>query len=372
MDEQDKSQKFHEHPGILEKVSSQEKISALRTFNPQGAIFEYLEKLKPREKQVIEQRFGIGDGQAQTLEEVGRKLNLTRERVRQIEREAIAKLNRLPLPQSFEQGAELVYKVIEERGNIASEEYILDATLTNNNTPASRKGILFLLEVIPRFNLLSEDPNYRRAWFILGFDQELFKATINHAVEILEKIGEPLTSEKLFGKINEEIGKASSLGSEVLKSFLGVSKKIDQNPYEEWGLCTWPEIHPKDVGDKAYLVLLHHKHPDHYGKITELINKQNFDKRVAHKETVHNELIKDPRFILVGRGIYALKEWGYQSGIVADVIEEVLRKAGKPLSRGEIIEEVLKQRLVKKNTIIVGLSNRKHFQKTQDNKYTNV
>ena len=87
---------------------------------------------------------------------------------------------------------------------------------------------------------------------------------------------------------------------------------------------------------------------------------------------MHNELIKDARFVLIGRGIYALKSWGYQKGVVADIIEEILRKAGTPLAREQIIERVMKQRMVKKNTIIVGLSNKQKFQKTQDNKYVNV
>ena len=99
-------------------------------------------------------------------------------------------------------------------------------------------------------------------------------------------------------------------------------------------------------------------------------NKAKFDSRVAYKETVHNELIKDPRFILIGRGIYALSEWGYEPGVVADVITEVLKKSPQPLSRERIIDDVLKKRIVKKNTILVGLSNKKLFKKVGKNLYT--
>jgi hypothetical protein len=125
----------------------------------------------------------------------------------------------------------------------------------------------------------------------------------------------------------------------------------------------------KDVGDKAYLVMKHHGKPEHYSTITDLINQHGLDKRTAYKETVHNKLIKDKRFVLVGRGMYALAEWGYKPGVVSDIIVDVLKEADKPLSREEIIDAVLERRLVKKNTIIVGLCNKKLFKKVGKNQY---
>ena len=148
--------------------------------------------------------------------------------------------------------------------------------------------------------------------------------------------------------------------------------QIEKNVFGHWGLSLWKEVKPKDVGDKAYLVMKHHKKPEHYSVITEMINKAGFDERKAYKETVHNELIKDQRFILIGRGIYALSEWGYKSGVVADVIAEILRQSGQPVAKEKIIEEVLKSRMVKKNTILVGLSNKKLFRKVGKNSYVLV
>jgi DNA-directed RNA polymerase delta subunit len=113
----------------------------------------------------------------------------------------------------------------------------------------------------------------------------------------------------------------------------------------------------------------HHGKPEHYSAITELINKHALDHRTAYKETVHNKLIKDPRFVLVGRGIYALSEWGYEPGVVADIIKAILEESGKPMSRDAIVDAVLKKRLVKKNTILVGLSNKKEFKKVGKNLY---
>ena len=86
-------------------------------------------------------------------------------------------------------------------------------------------------------------------------------------------------------------------------------------------------------------------------------------------QTVHNELIKDPRFVLVGRGLYALKEWGYEEGQVKDVILKILKEARKPLPKEEILAGVLKQRMVKENTVLLNLNNKKYFLKTPEGKY---
>jgi len=85
--------------------------------------------------------------------------------------------------------------------------------------------------------------------------------------------------------------------------------------------------------------------------------------------TCHNELIKDKRFVLVGRGIYALAEWGYKTGVVKDVIRDLLKKNG-PMKKEDIVEQVMKERYLKKNTILVNLQNNKYFKKNKNGEYT--
>ncbi|MFN0077244.1 MAG: RNA polymerase sigma factor RpoD [Prosthecobacter sp.] len=53
---------------------------------------DVLDTLNPREREVLEQRFGLGDGAGRTLEEVGKQFSVTRERIRQIEAKALRKL----------------------------------------------------------------------------------------------------------------------------------------------------------------------------------------------------------------------------------------------------------------------------------------
>lgn len=74
---------------------------SLRAYNPidstirlqaRLAIDKTLSELKPRERQVIERRYGIGSGIEETLESIGQDMNLTRERIRQIEEKALIRL----------------------------------------------------------------------------------------------------------------------------------------------------------------------------------------------------------------------------------------------------------------------------------------
>lgn len=351
--------------GILDAVSFHQQSTALRNFNPSGFISEYLEKLKPREKQIITLRYGLENGLPETLDNIGKVVNLTRERVRQIEKETLKRLSGAALPPALSQAADLIFQIIEEHGNILREDLLLEEVLPHDNTPVSRSRVLFLLELVPRFSKLPESAGNYPAWFVSGFDRELLDQVAAAAAEVFGRRGHPLH----LPEVLSELAKFEGLTEDALESCLSVSRRIGKNPYGEWGLAAWPQIRPRDVGDKAVLVLSHHGKPEHYSKITEMINRQKFDSRAAHSETVHNELIKDRRFVLVGRGIYALAEWGYKQGVVGDIIEDVLRQAQKPLSRDEIVEQVLRQRLVKRNTVIVGLANRKRFSRTADNKY---
>ena len=70
------------------------------------------------------------------------------------------------------------------------------------------------------------------------------------------------------------------------------------------------------------------------------------------------------------RGIYALNTWGYKKGTISDIITSVLEKAGKPLTREEIVKQVLHVRKVKETTILLNLQNKKVFKKVDKNLYT--
>ena len=156
---------------------------------------------------------------------------------------------------------------------------------------------------------------------------------------------------------------------EVVKRWLSISKKVGKNPLGEWGHASSPNVKTKGVRDYAYLAVKKHGSPLHFKEVAQLIEKMFH--RTAHVATTHNELIKDDRFVLVGRGMYALKEWGYAQGVVRDVIRKVLRESG-PLTKDQIVEKVLKERHVKPGTVVVNLQNQKYFKRGKDGKFVLV
>lgn len=356
--------------GILDTIIHNKQSETRADFKAGDVVKELLGQLKERDRQILMHRYGLEGKETKTLAAIGQEQNLTRERVRQIEKDLLKHLKKAGAgSQAFSQAKDFLLDIITEHGRIIAEENLL--LYLNVRDEQEKNAVVFLLHLIEELEHFIHD-NYKKSWVAVLFNQQLLHDFASHGKKILEDNKRPLPTDEFlqhFKKTEFYLQNQNELNDKVVVNFLELAVEIEKNVFGYWGLAYWKEITPKDVGDKAYLVMKNHGKPEHYSAITEMINKHKFDSRTAYKETVHNELIKDPRFILIGRGIYALSEWGFQPGVVADVIAEVLKASGKPLSRDQIIEEVLKRRMVKKNTILVGLSNKKLFKKVAKNLY---
>jgi hypothetical protein len=360
-----------EKASILDRIMGSQTQSSLNNFEPARMVGNLLALLKERDRQIVTKRFGLEGQEVETLEAIGQKYNLTRERVRQIEKDSVAYLKRKNV-RELSDSLQLIFDTVVDHGSIMSEDFLMRTMLLNKPESRESASLKFLLSLSEQLKYHKESAHYYSAWFILGFNMDKLGEVTEEFIAILRQHGKVVSQDDLYAKFKlTEYFKAHSLelSDRVLKSYLNIAKAIQVNPFNEIGLKDWSEVKPRDVGDKAYLVLKHHGKPEHYSAITKMINDHRFDERTAYQETVHNELIKDERFVLIGRGIYALTEWGYKKGVVADVIREVLASSSKPLSRDEIISEVMKRRQVKRNTILVGLSNKKYFQKVGKDKY---
>lgn len=356
--------------GILDTIIHNKQTETRSEFKAADVVKELLTQLKDRDRQILMHRYGLEGYPTKTLAAIGNEQNLTRERVRQIEKDLMKHLKKAgSKADNFLRAKEFLMDIITEHGRIIAEENLL--IYLNIDEEQEKNAIVFLLHLIEELEHFIHD-NYKKSWVSVLFNQDLLHKFAAESKRILDEHKRPLpTAEFLehFKKTEFYQQNQNDLNDKIVVNFLELAVDIEKNVFGSWGLTYWKEITPKDVGDKAYLVMKYHAKPEHYSEITEMINRQKFDNRTAYKETVHNELIKDPRFILIGRGIYALSEWGYRPGVVADVIIDVLKAAGKPLTRDQIIEEVLKRRMVKKNTILVGLSNKKVFRKVGKNLY---
>lgn len=318
-------------------------------FNYLKICSELLEDLPGRTKDVLSRRFGLEAGQRETLQAIGESYGITRERVRQIETDGILRLG--PRLKKHQKIFQYFNQSLKEFGNLKKEEPLLSQLGGQKFNP----HVFFLLNLSDKFERFSENQNLHSLWTIE-----------NHSLKTAQQVIEDfynklLTSNQPLGL--KEYNPPFSLNPQALFSYLEVSKLIEQGPEGKFGLREWPEINPRGVKDKAYLVFKKEKRPLHFTEVANLISPQ------ALVSTVHNELIRDPRFVLVGRGLYALEEWGYQPGTVKDVITRILKETGKPLSRENILEEARKKRIVKENTILLNLSNNKYFSRNSRGKY---
>ena len=245
------------------------------------------------------------------------------------------------------------------------EEDLLDFITKD---PVMQNHIYFLLVLGDPFKYRKEDEEVRRCWYV---DPELAVKVENALKGLYGGLNddEVIPESEMIDRFLKELKDLNEKhrNDEVLKRWLGISKKVGKNPLGEWGASHSPNVKTKGIRDYAYLAVKKHGSPLHFTEVAAMVEKL-FD-RSAHVATTHNELIKDPRFVLVGRGMYALREWGYAEGVVRDVIRDILRKEG-PLTREEIVEKVLKERHVKPGTIVVNLQNQKYFKRGKDGRWS--
>lgn len=359
---------------ILDKIIKEQKKSARNDFEPDKLLNEFLQLLDEREREVLNLRYGFSDNKRHTLEEIGRKFSITRERVRQIETAAV---NKIKNSESFQKHKDeiisLIEQVLDEVGGIMSEQKLYEKLSEIANAEQVESAIRFLLDKLlaDRLVLIKANDKLVKSWARKGVSVEEYERVINTISKILDTINDILTLEELHQHLHnhEDLKDKPEIPKHVFENILNAAANFSKNPFGHWGYRHWPLIKPKRMNDKIYLVLKHYGRPMHFTEIAEKINETNFDHKKAHPATVHNELILDNnRYVLIGRGIYALKEWGYKAGVVTDIIKSILEERG-PLTKDEIIEEVLKQRMVKKSTISLMLTNKKFFKKLPDGRY---
>ncbi|MBU1557485.1 hypothetical protein KKC45_00820 [Patescibacteria group bacterium] len=336
------------------------------TLKPNKVTKKFLSVLPERSCDVIVRRFGLGDDSNKvTLEAIGRDYGITRERVRQIENNAIKNIRKSDVFTNEQPIFEELKASLENLGSVVSEEDLLNYLAKKE---ADQNHIHFLLVLGDSFTKEKENSQFKSRWYI---DSELS----NQIHNALNQISEKLNDDDLHPEedmISLFVDKAGNVNAkykddiDVIKRWLSISKLVGKNHFNEWGLANSTNINAKGIRDYAYLSIRQHGSPMHFTEVAKAI-EDNFGRK-AHTATCHNELIKDSRFVLVGRGLYALKEWGYASGVVRDVIKAILEKEGA-LTREEIIDRVLKERYIKENTVVVNLQDPSYFKKDTKGKY---
>ncbi len=398
-----------ENKSILDQIINNHQAEEVAKLDAIEIINNLFSELNERERDVLARRFGLHGEGKETLEQIGKIHNLTRERIRQIETSSIKRLRQLENLESYLSGLKkVIIQLLEEHGGLMEKEYLFNNLVNfsigsgkkNDNEIKHKRHFNFLISKLlhDEFEEINNSDVFKESFKLKYNSLEHLEAL---TVELLAKIKEAkkifmtedlinLSKELSAYKANaDKFNQANSLDisgilmsdffqepveainkNKAIYSIFQAAKKIEQNKFGHWGIDEWREIKPKTINDKIYLILKNNGKPMHFAEIANKINQISFDKKKANAATVHNELILDDKYILVGRGLYGLKEWGYKKGTVAEVIKGVMNESDAPLSREELVDRVLKQRIVKKATINLALMNRDKFEVNQDGKYS--
>ncbi|MES2876288.1 MAG: sigma factor-like helix-turn-helix DNA-binding protein [Patescibacteria group bacterium] len=317
-----------------------------------------------REREIITRRFGLYD-RKETLEQIGELLGITRERVRQLEKAILIRLkiaagdNKIPTVHEVER---TLIRHLSEKGRVARITDVASDIIGKEATPQHRSHIAFISELSPSISVLGENDDFHHAIGIKEHaDEKKIKANVDEIVKTIKLHNQPIGIEELHGKLGHE-------HPDHVQALASTSKKL-ASLKGQWGLVKWPTVNPKNIRDKIYVILADNGKPMHFSDIAKAIKKSDFKRKDVTTQAIHNELIKDKRFVLIGRGIYALDSWGYSKGTVADIISDVLRKAGTPLHRDEIVKRVLESRQVKETTILLNLQSKTQFKRVSKATY---
>lgn len=332
------------------------------TINLSEILEEMFLVLNPKEKNVIIQRFSLDNKPRRTLESIGQRFSVTRERIRQIEKIALGKLRRTVTTTRLNVINEIADSILAENGGILTETRLVSGVLNKISSAEIVDANIIKLALSINAGIKKyEKTNLSHAfWYVKDLNMLLTTSIIQTALKVLKKKGDVITTQKLIIQVRQVLGeKIITLIDPMLIAAMETDKRLKRTE-DGFGLMSWRHINPRSIRDKAYIVLKKEKRPLHFVEIANKIAEAGFDKKVVTTQAVHNELIRYDQFVLVGRGLYALKEFGYDKGTVADVIEGLLKEKS-PLTKQEIIEGVLRQRHVKKGTISLNLQKNPQF-----------
>ncbi len=347
----------------LVKFLSKEKIKQ--------ELDQLLSYLTKKEKEVVIKRYGINGEEITTLAAIGDKMSLTRERIRQIQVQAIKKLQRAVKSSDILLLNEQISDFIEASGGIVNEEDLFKYVdeIFPDDLSSIKNEILLITEfdkdIRHEHNKVDFRPHFRSKK--IKFRQ--IKETSYLAIKALKAEKNVISKDELCQHIQDKYSDTYDLND---NQTIIASLKLDRRLRDHgdcFSLLAWRHVNPRTLFDKIVFVLNEKNKPMHFRDIADAMVQKSLRKKNSSIQAIHNELIGNSMFVLIGRGTYALKDWGYKEGTVSEVIESILAEEG-PLSLNDLTEKVLQRRKVKEVTVQVNLNSKKEiFKKNSDGHY---
>lgn len=343
-------------------TTSQASLNGKISVNLQSLLDDLFMVLTEKEAMVIKRRFALQGQPKQTLEKIGKHFKVTRERIRQIEGIALSKLRRTVRTTKLNEVNELAKGILRVHGGVMREDDLISQVLKRMPQSTDLDGAVLRLSfsIDTEMSTSGHSGTFVPFWRLESLAMEDISIIVDNVVKILKKRRSCMKKEELISAVQSlNLFKDRMPSKELVSSCMTIDERLREID-EGWGLTEWRFVRPRSIRDKVEIILRKSGQPLHFMEIANRIRESHFDHKNVTVQAVHNELIRYPQFVLVGRGLYALREWGYEPGTVADVIEAILKEKG-PLSKKEIISEVGKQRTVKVGTISLNLQKMPYF-----------
>ncbi|MCK5460822.1 hypothetical protein KAI58_02465 [Candidatus Gracilibacteria bacterium] len=317
-----------------------------------------LSLLSDKERDVIQRRFSLDGRKKETLDGIGKGYQITRERVRQIEAVALKKLARISMDPSMRKIHDLAFGILSSHGCVMSEDHLISEMLKNMLETKNIDVNAMKLAMRVSNQMIKQEKNqfFRAFWRT----SEMKLLEVKNCIKAVQK---SMQKKKVVMDVNTLASVlAENFSAEIIASVLHIDWGFKETE-DGWGLTSWRHINPRSIKDKVMIIFKDTGKPMHFTDIVNHVLKGFSAKKMVTHQAIHNELIRHDDFVLVGRGIYALNEWGLPSGTVCDLIKSVLEENGGPMKRQEIITAVLKKRDIRIGTISLNLQKYPFFKR---------
>ena len=342
----------------------------LNNKNITRSFSDILNSLSEKEKSVIERRVGLFS-KKETLQNIGNSFtpSITRERVRQIEESWIKKIWRIVKATLLKDIQTTSKKYLELHWGIISKDKLISILIKDLSLEPNVNA--WILEVIIQSDFdikkSKQKLNCKIYFSLPNVSKQTIEAVHKEALKILKKKKDVMEKTSLYEMIADNIDSKEKLSLSFIDSILDLFDDIVFWEENLVWLTKWKILNPKTLKDKAIYIMKKAKVPMHFVDISNKITDMLWEN--VKVNTIHNELIRNEEFVLIGRWIYALKEWWFVPGTVLDVIINILEKNWEPMSTEDITKEVLKTRNVKQTTIYMNLQNKDKIERVWRNYY---
>jgi len=324
---------------------------------------DILKLCNPSEQFVLIEKYGLVSWKPMPMQQIWKKFDMSRERIRQITNKSLWKVRRLiSNNKDLNSIIEKSQKILKENGYILEEKKLINKLLEDKDVNINYNEALLILSSDYELYYIHRNKYFQKFFFLEPVFEDLINDIHNTTIKILKEnkasIDKDMLIAKLSGLFSKKFPRNETLKNILLNNFnydelFNISKDIYSFNGKVW--LYWDEkAHPRTMKLKIKYVLDQIWKSTHFTEIAKEV-KKTFNLKSVKVPSVHNELVKWKEFVNVWMWLYWLKKWWYKWTNTLELLQNVLKKSWRAMKVSELIKEVLKERNIKEVTILMVL-----------------